>query len=165
MTPVPCIARELGEFGDCWRACIATILDLCASDVPNFFHLAGAGQPDAKDCSKIAYALGREWLGERGLGIFRTYFSGGWSLEKLLDELNIFSPGVPMILHGEPVSTSLNEEAHAVVVLDGAIAWDPSRAGISGPFRCDCDDAECKGWWWIDVISPAANWQCGALAA
>jgi hypothetical protein len=163
MTPIPCIARELGEFGDCWRACIATILDFAASDVPNFFHLAGGGNPGTKDCNKRAYELAREWLGERGLAIFRTYFPGTWSLEKLLDETNVFSPGVPMILHGEPVLTPFNEAAHAVVILDGRIAWDPSNAGLSGPLNCDCGDEACKGWWWIDVISPGANWSMGDL--
>jgi hypothetical protein len=93
MTPVPCIARELGEFGDCWRACIATILDFCASDVPNFFHLAGAGSPDAKDCNTVAYRLAREWLGEHGLAVFRTYFSGAWSRDKLLEEICVYNPG------------------------------------------------------------------------
>jgi hypothetical protein len=164
MTPVPCIAAELGEFGDCWRACIASILDLCASDVPNFFHLANAGDPKAANCNDVAYDLAREWLRGQGLSIFRTYLTGKWALEKVLSELNTFSPGVPIILHGEPIKTPFGEEAHAVVVLDGALAWDPSNAGISGPCRCECDDADCMGWWWIDAIAVGADWQCGTLA-
>jgi hypothetical protein len=165
VTPVPCIS-EPGQFGDCWRACIASILDLCTSDVPHFMALAieqGGGEFKTED--DVAYRLAREWLREQGLGIFRTWVSGRWSLSKLLEDFSAFNPGAPWILNGAALVIHQGEEGHAVVAMDGRIAHDPSHCGISGPLPCTaCGDAECKGWWWIDVISVGENWQCGALA-
>lgn len=165
MTPVPCIS-EPGEFGDCWRACIATILDLCTSDVPHFFALAGAGTAGPEvNCNAAAYRLGREWLREQGLGIFRAYESGRLSLDRVLENSLLFSPDVPIILHGTPALASVTDPAHAVVIMNGVIVHDPSGLGVGGgPVRCDCADPYCKGWWWIDVITVGENWQCGALA-
>lgn len=154
MTPVRCISGP-GEFGDCWRACIASILDLEASAVPNFFHFANARAADGTECNKIAYELGREWLAARGLGLFRLWAYGSWSLEKLLEQYGSFSPDVPFIVHGTPTGIPQGEDAHAVVAIGDRIAHDPSGAGVAGPCLCLCEPG-CPGLWWIDVITFAA---------
>lgn len=143
MSPQPCIApRE--EQGDCWRACIASILDLPAREVPNFAHL------HAKWEDMVAAA--RQWLAPRGLAIFETYCSAGWETEKLLHWFSAGNPGAPFILCGQ--SARDPNENHAVVALGGAIVHDPSGSGIAGP--CTGGGSEA-GWWWLHVICVAAN--------
>jgi hypothetical protein len=152
VTPVHCISHTTGEFGDCWRACIASILDLTADDVPNFFHIADRRAGDGPECNKLAYDLAREWLAERGLGIFRVWVTGEWSLEKVLDQYGTFSPEVPFIVHGTPAGVAQGEEAHAVLALGRKLLHDPSGAGIGSPCLCTCKP-DCPGLWWLDVIS------------
>jgi hypothetical protein len=53
--------------GDCWRCCIASILELNADDVPNF-----VGDSDHSK-GIIAEDLARKWLAERGLFILEIY--------------------------------------------------------------------------------------------
>lgn len=149
MTPVRCIAPA-GEQGDCWRACIASILNLPAAEVPNFAHLA-----DDSWCRM--YELGRAWLKTRDLGIFRTYYSAGWALDEVLETLSAPNIDVPIILAGQ--SGRDPREAHAVVVMNGEVVHDPSGAGVAGPYPCNCGAAECdsKGWWWLDVVAFTAS--------
>lgn len=47
--------------GDCWRACIASILEMKSDDVPNFVALAEKGW------GKDSHGLAKAWLRERGL--------------------------------------------------------------------------------------------------
>jgi hypothetical protein len=47
--------------GDCWRACIASILEMKSDDVPNFVGLAKKGFGES------ASDLAKEWLRERGI--------------------------------------------------------------------------------------------------
>lgn len=140
-----------GQFGDCYRACIATILDLPSEEVPNFGHLAG-GSADG-DGDK-ATDLARAWLAERGLGTFKTWVNGEWSIEKLLNLFSRDNPGVPWILHGEARHKGPGDFNHSVVCLDGEIAHDPSGAGILGP----CVDISGeRPWWWVEVLAIGAR--------
>lgn len=49
--------------GDCFRTCVASILELPLDQVPNFV--------ESSDMNKACY----DWLKERGLGCVRMYFS------------------------------------------------------------------------------------------
>lgn len=140
MTPVRCIGA-----GDCWRSCIASILNLAAGDVPNFGELA--------DTWDRMYELGRDWLSSRGLGIFRTYCTPGWTLEKLLEVFSSENADVPIIVSG--LSRSNPQETHAIVAMNGKVVHDPSGAGVAGPCPCRCGAPTCDGvgYWWIDVIA------------
>lgn len=139
MIPQRCIAS-----GDCYRACIASVCECPAREVPDFGSLA-------KDDPDRMRVLVREWLHARGFGLFSTYCSAGWKLETVLSVYSAENPGVPAILIGKSGSSS--NEAHAVVALNGEIAHDPSGAGLAGAWPCACK-ADCDlGWWWIDVIT------------
>lgn len=140
MNPQRCIAPA-HEGGDCWRACIASILNLPAATVPHFAELSG-------NCWDGMYQLAREWLAERGVGIFRTYCSADWTLETLLEHFSKANVGVPIIVNGQ--SGRRTEENHAVIAMNGRIAHDPSGVGVIGP--CINIDGD-SGWWWIDVIA------------
>ena len=125
---------DAGAIGDCHRTCIASILDLHPSDVPHFTEGLW-GEPHA-----LVVAETRAWLAGRGLGYAMFYYPDA-SLEQILETTGALSPGVPMILSGR---SSLGSN-HAVVILDGRIASDPSGNGIVGP----CDD----GRWWVELLT------------
>lgn len=143
MKPQRCIAKGQ-EQGDCWRACVATILNLPATEVPNFVDLGGE---DWKAWPKLT----REWLAERGLALYEMCCSAEYTIESLLKWRSHDSPDVPVILVGSSANDS-----HAVVAMGGKIVHDPSGAGISGPCTCDCSEG-CKGTWWLFIIAFGAN--------
>jgi hypothetical protein len=151
MKPQRCIVG--GKKGDCFRACIATICELDAREIPNFIE---------QDCGKgEMFVVAREWLHQRGFGLFETYCSAGWPLEKVLRLYSEDNPGAPVIIAG--VSQSHPDETHAVVALNGTIAHDPSGAGITAPYPCNCSDAECTAAWWFIYVITAMPCQMPAL--
>jgi hypothetical protein len=145
MKPQHCISS--GGVGDCYRACIASVLEIPILDVPHFYELARNG--DQGDACNLA----REWLRSRDLAIFQCWADSQTSLKTVLDAYSRQNPDVAIILHGEAatIGTDIN---HAVVLLNGEIAHDPSGAGIAGPsIRSDNSGAE----WWMEVIAPTAS--------
>lgn len=149
MKPQCCIAQA-EEPGDCYRACVATITGLEIADIPNFKaeHALLTREDNIAFDREV-----RDFLSDRGLSIFNFYCDGDWPLEKALSFWSGFNVGAPAILTGKPALCG--EAAHAVVVLDGVIAHDPSGAGISGP--CDPGEGEAS-YWFFDVICLAQNW-------
>lgn len=61
--------------GNCYAACIASILELPLEDVPDFFNVK-----EGEDRFDAGYAGWARWLGERGYGIIRVLpmFDGVW---------------------------------------------------------------------------------------
>lgn len=111
-------APEQGQFGDCFRTCIAVVLDLEPAQVPHFYE-TGTFDGDGV----------RSFLLGKGLAEFEFSMDAGMELEKALEIAGSFGPGVPMILTGR----SRIDVNHCVVVLDGKIVCDPSGNGIVGP--------------------------------
>src|SRR5688572_16969639 len=100
MRPQRCIAPP-GEAGDCMRACVATILGVPAADIPNFNETTRReGLTGEKQYLAMQQQI-REYLSPFGLSIFNSYCNGEWPLEKALDYFSGFSPGVPVIFHGQ----------------------------------------------------------------
>lgn len=143
MTPVKCVSRP-DEHGDCWRACIASVLDLPALEVPNFAQEFPGWDE--------MLAAARQWLRQRGLTIFRTYCSAKWERDRMLEVFSSDNPGTPIILIGESGQDS--GDNHAVVVIDGSVDHDPSGAGVVGPVTHGGHE---RGWWWFDVIAVAST--------
>lgn len=147
MRPQKCLitmADQLAgrEYGDCWRACIASILEMPCDDVPNFVHLARLADGNF-------HTLSREWLAERGWALFaRAFGAAEWPFDRLVDWLASSGPGVAFIVAGDS-----GGQSHAVVALDGTI-HDPSDCGIQGPHDCDEEGCNCGGFWWVYVIAP-----------
>jgi hypothetical protein len=115
MTPVD--MRQLGERGDCMRACLASILDLPLDDVPDFVN---EGDP--------AFWFGRaqSWLRPQGKRMV-------WVDPSIAPFVNVDEA----VLHikvgfANRASIALNE-THAVVGLGETIVHDPhpSRAGLA----------------------------------
>jgi hypothetical protein len=140
MTPQPCISHAEEE-GDCWRACIASVLNMPIGDVPNFCDVV-KHDPDHMEL----YRETRRWLAERGLGLFQTYCSAGWTLDKLLECFSKPNTGIPVIICGWS-----RGDNHAVVAMDGRVVHDPGGGcGLSGPPRSE-NGEEC--WWWLYVVA------------
>lgn len=103
-----------GQEGDCFRACIASILELPIEDVPHFAQLTGGR---SEDFWNMAY----DWLEDRGYGYVHSTMLNG----------PIFSKGSYHLLSG-PSPRGIGW--HCVVALCGKIVHDPhpSRAGLAG---------------------------------
>lgn len=71
---------ENGSWGDCTRACVASIFNLPAESVPHFCE-GGELPPDAEGYMPWERRL-RSWLAERGYGLLHIQFNdrldAGW---------------------------------------------------------------------------------------
>jgi len=137
MTPAFCRIKhdpEAGTYGDCVRACIASILELNSEDVPHFYE---------DNCSgETGHARIREWLAERKFVPFYVYFNGADPLETVLDHMAVANPETFYMLFG---CSGLGD--HVVVCQGGKIVHDPAwyPTGIKG--------ANSNGFWSIMVIA------------
>lgn len=109
-------------YGDCVRACVATILDLDAEDVPHFYHDNPTGE--------VGMERMREWLAGRGLAPFVTGLPPD-PLSEILEHMGEFNPGVPYMLYG----STADGGDHVVVGIGGKIVHNPAWYGcsITGP--------------------------------
>lgn len=100
--------------GDCFRTCIACLLDKSPEEVPHFFDKS----------NDKPYEILRTWLRNQGLEIA---FVPIWDT----DVLQITAPDIYYILCGR----SSDGENHAVIGCNGKIVHDPSwvDVGISQP--------------------------------
>lgn len=114
-------------WGDCHRACIASILELPLAAVPNF-HEPPPGEPWHAARAAIRE---REFLIARGFVPITTAFTSDTPLADILHSQRHYNPDTYWILGG----TSKNGVGHSVVVYDGRIVHDPSldESGIVGP--------------------------------
>lgn len=129
MTPTPCLVKHdpaNGKYGDCLRACIATILDLESETIPNF-----AEQPHDTWLSRL-----RTWLETQGLA--PIMFVTDNDPRSTMQEMN---PTAPYILFAGTA-----EGDHCVVCIGDKVEWNPSwyPTPIIGPLS--------NGLWQILVL-------------
>lgn len=128
------------RWGDCYRTCVAVIVDMEAGDVPHFCD--GGVDDGAQKC--------RAWLGLLGFTYFTCYYLTNVSLGEILRTHEHLNPGVPYILTGAgPRGCN-----HSVVCVGGEIVCDPYTGGpnpeaLVGP--ANGPEGEC--YWWIEVIA------------
>src|ERR1700723_3978781 len=127
---------ENGIWGDCHRACIASLLDMQMDQVPHF----GEGGPDGEEFDKRE----REFLLKCDLVPIRVaYLSEGvdrGNLDLIFNTVSTHNPDTYFILGG----ISKNNTNHSVVCLNREIVHDPNGAGIAKPF----DD----GFYWVTFL-------------
>lgn len=126
MTPVMCRVKhdpDNDSYGDCLRACIATVLDLTADEVP---HFADHGRS-----SKAAFDFMRTWAGDHRLAPFIVAYPGEIALSDLLDMHATLNPASTYILFGGVADGG----DHCVVCEGGHISFNPAWYGsrIVGP--------------------------------
>lgn len=124
-----------GIYGDCFRTCIACLMDLDASEVP---HIHDENQPEG-ETQVDGY---RKWLSSKGLGLFEVCLSG--ELDNILNHINSTNPNEYYLLTGKARCGA----DHIVICLGNKIVWDTSSdtVGIVGPRAGD-------GFYWISVLT------------
>lgn len=129
---------EKGEYGDCYRTCIACLLNYEPVQVPNF----GVHYDDAEKFHQAA----NEFLASEGLAAISNAFLG--TLEEILAMQAVNNPKAYYMLTGE----SKNGTRHCVICLGGEIIWDPAKddSGIVGPVKFPGGEA-----YWIEYLVPS----------
>ncbi|NUM72786.1 hypothetical protein HUU40_00350 [candidate division KSB1 bacterium] len=124
MTPVFCEVRHdpPNSYGDCVRACVASMLDYPAKDVPHFYHDNCDGEEGTKRI--------RAFLAERGFVMIHFAFAGSVQLADILAGWAEMNPGVPAILFGGTESGD-----HCVIMQNGKVEHNPAwyQNRIIGP--------------------------------
>lgn len=129
---------------DCWRTCIAAILNVEAKTVPHFYDLA---QWDAD----IGGEMGRKWLNDRGYHLISVQFGGDASFQDVLQIASTATNGLPYILSGIAKGSKQN---HAIVCQGAEVIMDP-LIGISNPkpFAGPCKE----GFWVLEIVVKAPD--------
>lgn len=116
---------------DCWRTCIASILDMEANDVPHFYEdqsLAAAEQNMRN--AKL-------WLKERGYSIISFMFPSEVDFDFVMQTVDHMAPDHHAIISG----CSKARLNHAVIVRDKHVVMDPFTGvsfGSQQPFIGPC---------------------------
>lgn len=120
MTPVFCRIKHSpddGTYGDCVRACVATILNYehNPEEVPHFAHDNAAPE--------IVNQRLREYLSsQHGLAPWITHYDPTAPLDEMLDVLSDSGIDVPFMLYGK----TAYDTDHVVVCRNGKVAHDPA---------------------------------------
>lgn len=117
---------EEGHYGDCWRTCIACLLDLKPDEVPHF-ALQG----------KNYFESTQSWLHERGMALYEYAYRDDFLMQGIKGCFHILSGPSPR----DPVNVR-----HSVIGLDGQVVWDPH------PTQAGLHDANDKSSWYITLI-------------
>ena len=136
MIPYMCQTKhdpENGTYGDCFRACVASILEIEPDDVPHFCEL---GEPVTNN-DRLT-----EWLSAQGLASFFVVLDGSASRDDLLEHVGTMNPDAYYMLFGQ------NSEGDHVVVCKGSRvvhnpAWIPQP--ITRP--------SSNGFWGVMVLA------------
>lgn len=140
MTPAMCRVKHdpPRSYGDCLRACVATVMDVGPETMPHFADMAATADE--------ALASARRWLGEYGWTVACFAFPGSESLDDLLAYMGEINSTVTWLLFG---STGPDGGDHVNVCQGGKIVHDPawSPTSIKSPTSA--------GIWQIWVIARA----------
>jgi len=105
------------SYGDCFRACIASILELPSFEVPHFALLAHEENGSDEDM----VALCRKWVAPLGLGYIDIPLQSS-SVDEMLRFCHRFAPGTHYVLTGQ----SKRGFGHCVIGYDDQIVFDPT---------------------------------------
>lgn len=130
MIPETCLTRE-----DCVRACIASILEMSARDVPHFFEAFNGENADELNRNM------QEWLARRGYVAAMIGLPGDWSLRRLLEYTEVTYPNVHFMLWCDSGGD------HAVIGCGSEIVHNPAwyKVAIDGPHS--------SGFWIVWLIA------------
>ena len=133
-----CLHRpEQGEYGDCWKTCIACILHCDPYEIPHYYKEFW-GQ--AEVISDLVHAATNRWLSATTeLQYVETPIE--CTREQLGTYLKHYYKDMYVI-----IGCNSRNGGHSVVMRNDDYMWDPSidKSGCVGPM----DD----GYWWIGVL-------------
>lgn len=126
-------APPFGDIGDCFAACLASILDMDRAQVPHFVTTQGPEQPGA---GPVWWAATRRWLrSERGIDIASFDITEDFPTPC---SLYVSEPGDWQQYGIGDVQSPRGDFRHAVVVnLDGTVVHDPHPSRASMGARLD----------------------------
>lgn len=140
--------RAEGVYGDCYRTCLAMVLDLDRDDVPHFCEDVPPGTPADDPRHVESLRLEDEWLAARGLARVHVPYSPELTMAGLAEQYaRIAGPSVAVIM-----GCSLGGGMDHVVVLHQGVVYDP--LGVVDPelYR-PCID----GMWWATILAAATQ--------
>ena len=148
MTPVEAQIKNHqpseGLYGDCHRACLASVLDLPIDAVPHFMDGDKYGQN-----TEERLQAQDEWLAEKGLSYVELPIDAP-SLQECLDFVGRYSGDSHWIL----VAESASSIGHSVVCRGNKIVHDPTygneKHGIVGKLL---DEETGERWYWMMLIT------------
>ena len=129
---------SMGVYGDCYRACIASILEMKREDVPHFLE----NNPSDDEF----WNRRQKWFKEQGLArIFLMYQLDAQEFMKN------YNPGIYYILSGVTVGGT----AHSVVCIDGEQVHDPSNVGgiVKPMIHYEGDDDSIEKMYYIEFFA------------
>lgn len=129
--------QDQGINGDCYRAALATLLDLDIASVPHFYEEVNDDRGSVNNERTTDWALTvdkwiTQWLADRGVVRIRTMIDGRVAdVNDVFETASACSGGLPLLLSG----ANKNNQSHVVIVEGSRIIWDPSKhnTGIVGP--------------------------------
>lgn len=114
-----------GQYGDCFRACIASLMELPIKEVPHFMHCNSP--EEAKDDTEAMIKLWK-WLKPQGLGFF--VYTAATAPEHLHAWQDYFllklNPDTHHIISGYTARNTF----HSVIGKGGHMVHDPYPSGI-----------------------------------
>lgn len=108
-----------GRWGDCFRTCIAILLNMDAADVPHFVQMAQEADPKGTKLS--CASLARTWLATKGYVMLSVAIKAEEPYtEELVQEL---TAGMPYILTCK--SPRFKDACHCVIAKNLNVLWCP----------------------------------------
>jgi len=135
-----------GAEGDCYRTCLAMVLDLDRDEVPHFCADVPPGTAVTDPLHIESVRIEREWLAARGLALVNVAFSPELKAQEIADQLHNHSPSVAAIL-----VCSYKGVNHALAMYGGVI-YDPL-----GDLAHDSYEPAIDGLWWMIVPTLATK--------
>jgi hypothetical protein len=105
--------------GDCWRCCVATVLQLPASEVPHFLQIAIDNGKSNEDAQTQA------WLNVKGLFLLHSSGKGDSGMFYPYCDGRHWQDLPPIIACGPTTRSKHRGEHHAVVMQEGRTVYDP----------------------------------------
>ena len=139
MKPVMCMVKddpENGSYGDCVRACLASMLELESSEVPHFF--ADYSEEDVQRQNREM----QEWFAERGLTLAFLGLPGGWSQTRFFEYMRKHYKDREYMLWAD-----FGSGDHAVVCQGGEIVHNPAW------YRTGLNCSHSSGYWIAVLIA------------
>lgn len=108
-----------GLYGDCLRACVASVLDIdYPASVPHFTN--GPGTDTNRERAAIMLD---NYLASQGLGAFWTHLPGTASFHEVMQHMLFTNPGVTYLLF---CASGSPENDHCIICEDDQIIHDPA---------------------------------------
>lgn len=136
---------SLGNWGDCYRTCVAVILGKDAKDVP---HVCEKGDRNHDDLDGLIAM--RDYLRGEGLAISKSVYSGDLSWAAFKKWMAKFNPDTAFIVTGQATEGT----NHCVVCRGGRVVCNPSTGNADGDALRGPAIVDGEAHWWVEVILP-----------